>query len=81
MARKMKTKRASKRRRIDRGAAKAARHLEGVKEIKATDYELLRRFMTDHGKMLPGRSIGATAKQQRQIKRSIRRARTMGLLP
>lgn len=81
MARKMKNKRTSKRRTADRGASKMKRHLEGVKEIKSTDYDLLRKFMTDHGKILPGRSIGASAKQQRQIKRSIRRARTMGLLP
>ncbi len=81
MARKMKTRRTSKRRTADRGAGKAARHLEGVKEIKSTDYELLGKFMTEHGKILPARTIGASAKQQRQIKRSIRRARTMGLLP
>lgn len=81
MAKKTKSRRTSKRRRVDRGVSKAARHLEGVKEIKSTDYELLRKFMTEHGKVLPARSIGATSKQQRQIKRGIRRARTMGLLP
>ena len=82
MARKMKTKRVSSRRAPDRGnTAKAARYLDGVKEIRSTDYDLLRKFMTEHGKVLPARTIGASAKQQRQIKRSIRRARTMGLLP
>lgn len=81
MARKMKTKRTPRRNTPDRGAGKAARHLEGVKEIRSNDYELLRKFMTDHGKVLPARTIGASAKQQRQIKRSIRRARVMGLLP
>ena len=81
MARKP-AKRTSKRRSSpDRGAIKAARHLDGVKQIRSNDYELLRKFMTDHGKIMPARTIGASAKQQRQIKRSIRRARVMGLLP
>ena len=81
MARKTKTRRTSKRRNADRGASKAARHLEGVKEIDYKDYELLRRFMTDSGKIMPRRLTGATAQQQRQITRAIRRARVMGLLP
>ena len=58
-----------------------ARSLEGVQEVDPRDYDLLRKFLTDHGKMLPARLIGATAKQQRQIRQAIRRARTVGLLP
>lgn len=80
MARRQTTKRTPRKRTPDRGAAKAARYLEGVKEIRSTDYELLGKLMTEHGKIMPARSIGASAKQQRQIKRSIRRARVMGLL-
>ena len=57
-----------------------SRHLEGVKTIDGEDYDLLRRLMTDHGKIMPGRVTGATAKQQRKIKRAIRRARVLGLL-
>ena len=60
---------------------KASRHLEKVKAIDTTDYELLRKCMTDHGKLMPARLLGASAKQQRQIKRAVRRARVMGLLP
>jgi small subunit ribosomal protein S18 len=37
--------------------------------------------MTERGKIMPARVTGATARQQRQIKRAIRRARVMGLLP
>ena len=81
MARKTTSRRTPKRHAPDRSASKAARYLEGVKEVKSTDYELLRKFMTDHGKIMPARTIGASSKQQRQIKRSIRRARVMGLLP
>jgi small subunit ribosomal protein S18 len=54
--------------------------LESVKRIDPRDYELLRRFMTDHGKVMPSRITGASAKQQRLLKRYIRRARVMGLL-
>jgi small subunit ribosomal protein S18 len=57
-----------------------SRHLEGVKEIDSRDYELLRRFVTDHGKIMPSRFTGATPKQQRQLAKAIRRARVMGLL-
>jgi small subunit ribosomal protein S18 len=57
-----------------------SRHLDGDKDIDERDHELLRNFLTEHGKIIPARLTGATAKQQRQIKRGIRRARTMGLL-
>ena len=49
--------------------------------IDYKDHELLRKFMTERGKIVPSRFMGTTAKQQRQIKRAIRRARVMGLLP
>ncbi len=60
---------------------KTSRHLDGVKEIDLTDTDFLRKFMTDYGKIVPARLTGATAKQQRQIKAGIRRARNIGLLP
>ncbi|MBN1558514.1 MAG: 30S ribosomal protein S18 [Lentisphaerae bacterium] len=84
MARRGKGKRSGRSRRERRpsfASRRLARSLEGVKEIDPRDYELLRKFLTDHGKILPGRLVGATAKQQRQIKRAIRRARTVGILP
>jgi small subunit ribosomal protein S18 len=58
-----------------------SRYLEGVKDIDPNNYELLGKFVTDHGKIIPSRLTGASAKQQRQIKRAVRRARVMGLLP
>ena len=63
---------------LDRRGAKV---LEEVTHIDYKDAELLRKFMTERGKILPARTTGATAVQQRQIKRAIRRARVMGLLP
>lgn len=62
------------------GSRKRARYLEGVKLIRINDYELLQRFVTDHGKIVPSRLTGASAKQQRQIRRGVRRARNMGIL-
>lgn len=54
--------------------------LRGVTSVDYKDAELLKKFMTDRGKILPGRITGANAQQQRQIKRAIRRARVMGLV-
>ena len=60
---------------------KGSKYLEYVKVIDYKDHELLRKFMTERGKIMPRRTTGATAKQQRQIKKAIRRARVVGLLP
>ena len=60
---------------------KRSRHLEGVKEIDFRDQGLLRKFVTDHGKIMPSRFLGTTSKQQREVARAIRRARQMGLMP
>ncbi|MFA5688476.1 MAG: 30S ribosomal protein S18 [Kiritimatiellales bacterium] len=54
--------------------------LEGVTEIDYKDAEMLRKFMTDRGKILPRRYNGISSRQQRQIKRAIRQARVMGFL-
>jgi len=62
-------------------ARKASRYLEGVKYIDKTDYDLLRRFLTEHGKIVPARLSGTSAKQQRRIRDAVRRARVMGLMP
>ena len=55
--------------------------LEGVKTIDQNDSEFLRKFVTEHGKILPARLTGASSKQQRTIRRLVRRTRVMGLLP
>jgi small subunit ribosomal protein S18 len=54
--------------------------LKGVENIDYKDAELLKKFMTERGKILPRRLTGANAQQQRQIKNAIRRARVMGLV-
>jgi small subunit ribosomal protein S18 len=52
-----------------------------IHEIDYKDYELLRKFMTPRGKILPRRNTGTCAKHQRQLARAIKRAREMALLP
>ena len=60
------------------------RRLSPIKPKEKIDYkntELLRKFMTERGKILPRRVTGLTAKQQRDLTAAIKRARIMALLP
>ena len=52
-----------------------------VKEVDFKDVELLRRFITERGKILPRRVTGTSAKWQRPLANAIKRARHMALLP
>ena len=54
--------------------------LRGVTSFDYKDAEFLKKFMTDRGKILPSYLTGATAQQQRLLKKAIRRARIMGLV-
>lgn len=59
---------------------KRSRYLKGILRLDYKDSELLKKFMTEHGKIMPRRITGTTARQQRQLKQAIRRTRVMGLL-
>ena len=50
-----------------------------VIDFKAVD--LLRRFVTEEGKIRPRRQTGTCAKHQREVARAIKRARQVALLP
>ena len=50
-----------------------------VIDYKKTD--LLRRYITEDGKIRPRRQTGACAKHQREIARAVKRARHLALLP
>jgi small subunit ribosomal protein S18 len=55
-----------------------------VEKIDHIDYkqvDLLRRYITDDGKIRPRRQTGTCAKHQRQLARAIKRARHLALLP
>jgi small subunit ribosomal protein S18 len=49
--------------------------------IDYKDVDLLRKFITERGKILPRRITGLTAKQQRDLTTAIKRARIIALLP
>ncbi len=59
---------------------KRSRYLEGIERIDFKDHELLKKFMTEQGKIMPRRISGASAKQQRQLKQAIHQARVLGLV-
>ncbi len=52
-----------------------------IENIDFKDVELLKKFVTDRGKILPRRVTGTCAKHQRKLAIAIKRARHMALLP
>ncbi|MBE3556506.1 MAG: 30S ribosomal protein S18 [Firmicutes bacterium] len=55
--------------------------VDHVREVDYKDFERLRRYTTERGKILPRRITGNCARHQRQVTRAIKRARIMALLP
>ena len=49
--------------------------------IDYKNVELLKRFISANGKIIPRRVTGTSAKYQRQLAAAIKRARQMALLP
>ena len=52
-----------------------------IEYIDYKDVDLLRKFISERGKILPRRVTGTSSKYQRQLTRAIKRARQMALLP
>ena len=52
-----------------------------VEYIDYKDVELLNRFISANGKIIPRRVTGTSAKYQRMLATAIKRARQMALLP
>lgn len=50
-------------------------------KIDYKDVELLKKFITDRGKILPRRVTGTCAVHQRDVAKAIERARAVALLP
>ncbi|RMB81027.1 30S ribosomal protein S18 [Streptomyces shenzhenensis] len=55
--------------------------LAGVEYIDYKDTDLLRKFISDRGKIRSRRVTRVTAQQQRLLARAIKNAREMALLP
>lgn len=49
--------------------------------IDYKDIDLLRKFINDQGKILSRRFTGLNSKEQKQLTKSIKRARILALLP
>ncbi|BEV36254.1 30S ribosomal protein S18 [Synechococcus sp. M16CYN] len=49
--------------------------------IDYKDVDLLKKFITERGKILPRRLTGLTAKQQSDLTNAVKRARIVALLP
>lgn len=52
-----------------------------ITSIDYKDTELLKRFISERGKILPRRVTGTCAKSQRMLAQAIKRSRQMALLP
>ncbi len=60
------------------------KRLSPIKPTALIDYkdvDLLRKFITERGKILPRRITGLTAQQQRDLTKAIKQARAIALLP
>jgi small subunit ribosomal protein S18 len=60
---------------------KVCKFCTGKYKMDYKDAQVLRRFTSDRGKILPRRITGTCAKHQRQLSRTIKRARVLALLP
>ncbi|MCM3758037.1 MULTISPECIES: 30S ribosomal protein S18 [Sporosarcina] len=52
-----------------------------ITHIDYKDADLLKKFISERGKILPRRVTGTSAKYQRKLTSAIKRARIMSLLP
>lgn len=65
-----------------KGARNKGRKLAKIEEpIDYKNPQLLKRYITDRGRIVPRRLSGLSAKQQRSLAVAIRRARMLALLP
>jgi small subunit ribosomal protein S18 len=52
-----------------------------IKHIDYKDTEVLRKFLTPHGRLMSRRRSGVSAANQRKLANAVKRARFMALLP
>ncbi|WP_020673618.1 30S ribosomal protein S18 [Amycolatopsis nigrescens] len=56
-------------------------HAQRITEVDWKDTDLLRKFISDRGKIRARRVTGLTPQQQKQVATAIKNAREMALLP
>ena len=54
---------------------------EGVDQIDYKDIDVLKKYITETGKIIPSRITGTKAHYQKQLAVAIKRARFLALLP
>jgi len=54
---------------------------QNLKEIDYKELELLRKFISNQGKIIDPQFSGTCAKHQRHLAKAIKQARHLGLLP
>ncbi len=54
---------------------------KGAPEIDYKNIQLLKKFISEKGRILPSRISSVSAKKQRELKLAIKRARNIALLP
>jgi len=65
-----------------RGRQKVCKFCEAhVTHIDYKDDKMLRRFISDRGKIIPRRMSGVCERHQRQLTRAIKQARQIALVP
>lgn len=52
-----------------------------IKHVDYKDTEILKKFISPSGKIMPRKRSGLTAKHQRSLSLAVKRSRFMGLLP
>ncbi len=55
--------------------------IQNKAEVDYKNTDVLRRFISPEGKILPSRRSGLVATNQRKVTRAIKQARSAGLLP
>ena len=54
---------------------------KGAPKVDYKNIKLLKRFISEKGKMLPSRITSVSTKKQRELSKAIKRARFLALLP
>jgi len=52
-----------------------------IKDIDYRDVELLKRFTSAYGKIMPKKRTGAHTRHQRKVARAVKNSRIMGFMP
>lgn len=55
--------------------------VNNIEKIDYKDQQLLRRFISSYGKIVPKKRSGVCSKHQRKLSNAIKRARIMAILP